>query len=192
MFHFSDKIHNAAFDESMKTTDTKQNLAAVIETQKNGIIVGRNFRSFGSTHTCCCHAEMDAIYRHLKISRKWETFHKILKRTYKVTEGALSRIPGRAANQRIQKSIDNIVSQNIKSRSPRLKRIKREKCKLYVFRFISDGKLANAKPCAECSRWIRLASTVGIDYDIYYTDDNQELKPYQYDCNHYLPADTYF
>ena len=97
MFQFSDKIHNAAFDESLKTTDTKQNLAAVIETQKNGIIVGRNFRSFGSTHTCCCHAEMDAIYRHLKISRKWEPFHNILKRTYKVTEGALTRIPGRAS-----------------------------------------------------------------------------------------------
>lgn len=75
-------------------------------------------------------------------------------------------------------------------RSP--KRVKREKCKLYVYRFISGGKLANAKPCAECSRWIQLAACVGIDYKTYYTDDDQSIQDYKYDCNQYLPSNTYF
>lgn len=70
--------------------------------------------------------------------------------------------------------------------------MKREKCKLYVYRFISDGRLANAKPCAECSRWIQMASCVGIDYEVCHTDDDQNVHTYNYDCNHYLPADTYF
>ena len=91
------KIYTAALNECSKISDTKHSMACTIV--KNGRIIttGRNFRSFGTTQTCCCHAEMDAIYRHLKISRKWETFHEILKRTYRVTEGPLTRISRRAS-----------------------------------------------------------------------------------------------
>ena len=52
--------------------------------------------------------------------------------------------------------------------------------------------MANAKPCAECSRWLRLATHVGVDYQIFYTNDDQQIQNYQYDCKTYLPSNTYF
>jgi|UniRef100_A0A6C0KGF3 deoxycytidylate deaminase len=101
VFHtsrLSYKIYNATRNESMKPSgDTKQNLACTIVKNGQIVVTGRNFRSFGTTQTCCCHAEMDAIYQHLKISRKWEMFHFILKNAYRATSGPLTRIPGKAS-----------------------------------------------------------------------------------------------
>lgn len=72
------------------------------------------------------------------------------------------------------------------------KQIKSKKYKLYVYRFLSDGDISNAKPCAECSRWMYVASIIGIDYDVYYTDDDKTLKSYDYMSTHYVPKHTYF
>lgn len=69
---------------------------------------------------------------------------------------------------------------------------KHKKYKLYVYRFLSDGELSNAKPCAECSRWMYIASLIGVDYDVYYTDDDKKLKSYDFMSTHYVPKHTYF
>ncbi len=67
------------------------------------------------------------------------------------------------------------------------------KFKFYVYRFLSTGELANAKPCAECTRWMSVAHSIGIIYDVYYTDDDQQLKYYDgEDSTHYIPKHTYF
>ena len=69
---------------------------------------------------------------------------------------------------------------------------KKKKYKLYVYRFLSDGSVCNAKPCAECSRWMYVASMMGIHYEIYHTDDDKTLKLFDYNCTHYIPKTTYF
>jgi hypothetical protein len=74
----------------------------------------------------------------------------------------------------------------------RNKHEKKEKCKLYIYRFYADGTLSNSKPCAECSRWLTLAEWVGVIYQIYYTNEKSILQPYHYDCTQYLPHHTYF
>jgi deoxycytidylate deaminase len=89
------KIQTMAFKESLKTTDTKQHFGCLIV--KNGRVIsrGHNFRSFGTSHTCCCHAEMDAIYRHLKVLGVWETFKTMLRLSYQQV-GVLTRITRKA------------------------------------------------------------------------------------------------
>lgn len=69
---------------------------------------------------------------------------------------------------------------------------RKEKYKLYIYRFYSDGTVSNSKPCAECSRWLLLAECVGVVYEIYYTDEDSVVQPYQYDWIQYLPYNTYF
>lgn len=69
---------------------------------------------------------------------------------------------------------------------------KKKKYKMYIFRFFADGTRSNAKPCAECSRWMSLAKCLGIHYEIYYTNEKEQITEYQFDCNHYLPSGTYF
>lgn len=66
---------------------------------------------------------------------------------------------------------------------------------MYIYRFFADGTLSNAKPCAECSRWMQIATCVGIHYDIYYTNENSSLSRYQKLQSHptrYQPYVTYF
>jgi hypothetical protein len=70
---------------------------------------------------------------------------------------------------------------------------KLEKYKIYVYRFFADGTLSNAKPCAECTRWMQMAACVGIKYDIYYTDENSTLSKYcKRNPTRYQPYVTYF
>jgi len=71
-------------------------------------------------------------------------------------------------------------------------RIRKLKFKLYVYRFLSSGDLANAKPCAECTRWIYTASLFGISYKVYYTNDEGGLNIFDGNCTHYIPKHTYF
>lgn len=83
--------------------------------------------------------------------------------------------------EKIQKKLNKITS-----------RPKQKKYKLYIFRFFADGTRSNAKPCAECSRWMSLVKCLGIHYEIYYTDEYEKITSYKFDCNHYLPSGTYF
>jgi deoxycytidylate deaminase len=89
------KIATTAFAESLKTTTTKQHFGCLIMKNHRVVSRGHNFRSFGATQTCCCHAEMDAIYHHMKILGMWKTFKEMLKGSYRHV-GILTRIEGKA------------------------------------------------------------------------------------------------
>jgi hypothetical protein len=52
--------------------------------------------------------------------------------------------------------------------------------------------MSNAKPCGECTRWICIAYMIGIHYDVYYTDDDEKLKRFDYNASYYMPPDTYY
>ncbi len=79
------KIEKLAYEESLseKALHTKQHFGCVILDKKKVVSRGHNFRSFGATQTCCCHAEMNAIYRHLKQLGIWKNFQTLLSLTYK-------------------------------------------------------------------------------------------------------------
>lgn len=78
-------------------------------------------------------------------------------------------------------------------KSPKkLRTQKQDRYKLYVCRFSAKGLLTNSKPCAECFRWICIARLLGIFYEVYYTDENEHINSFQYDCIEYIPQDTYF
>jgi Cytosine/adenosine deaminases len=89
------KYQTVAFKESLKTNDTKQHFGCLVVKNNRIISRGHNFRSFGTSHTCCCHAEMDAIYRHMKVLGRWESFKSILKSSY-YQVGTLTRITRKA------------------------------------------------------------------------------------------------
>lgn len=77
----------------------------------------------------------------------------------------------------------------------RVQKRKSKKYKIYIYRFFSDGTLSNAKPCAECSRWMKIATCVGIKYDIYYTNEHSSLSRYSHSHHsptRYQPYVTYF
>ena len=88
-------IENIAYRESLKTTDTKQHFGCVITKNRRILSRGHNFHAFGEK-SCCCHAEMDAIYRHLKMVDRWDDFKTALRSSYRMT-GILSRLEGRAS-----------------------------------------------------------------------------------------------
>lgn len=89
------KIQNIAFHESLKTTDTKQHFGCIILKNRRVVSRGHNFRSFGASQTCCCHAEMDAIYRHMKVLGRWESFKSLLRSSYQQV-GTLTRMTRKA------------------------------------------------------------------------------------------------
>jgi hypothetical protein len=167
----------------------KQRLECIIFNKKKIVSKGYNFHSFGKTHTCSCHAEMNAIYRHLKILDLWKNFQYLLYNSYKTTpvfhrlKGELIKVKLEEFSKRSPTKLKNKIKE------------KPQKYKMYIYRFLSDGELATAKPCSECSRWIYIASMMGIHYDIYYTDENgkmREFDSFSYDCTHYVPKHTYF
>ena len=79
------KIENVAYDESLshKVFDTKQHFGCIILDKKKVVARGHNFHSFGATQTCCCHAEMSAMYKHLKQLGMWKNFQTMLALAYK-------------------------------------------------------------------------------------------------------------
>ena len=79
------QIEKIAYIESLseKALSTKQHFGCVILDKKKIVLKGHNFRSFGSTQTCCCHAEMNAIYRHMKQLGLWKNFQTVLNLLYK-------------------------------------------------------------------------------------------------------------
>jgi len=90
-------IESAAFRESLKAEDTKQFFGCIITQGRRKIVAaGHNFRSFDNNQSCCCHAEMDAIYHHMKSLKRWRAFRSLLDVGRKMT-GTLSRIPGKAS-----------------------------------------------------------------------------------------------
>lgn len=184
------KIEDSAFKESLKTTNTKQHFGCIITKNNKIVSRGHNFRSFGTSHTCCCHAEMDAVYRHLRSLDLWRDFKNILQIAYHTT-GVLSRVAsGDLTNHKLNKMMSTLS--RICSIRNLAKTHRRQKFKLYIYRFYVDGTVSNAKPCAECSRWLKLVSCLGIHYEVFYSDGNS-MKKYQYECDHlYLPSNTYF
>ena len=167
----------------------KQQLECIIFSKKKIVSKGYNFHSFGKSHTCSCHAEMSAIYRHMKIMNIWKKFQYLLYNSYKTTP-VFHRLKG----DMIKKKLENFSRNSPTKLKDKIKE-KRQKYKMFIYRFLSDGELSTAKPCAECSRWIYIASMIGINYDTYYTDDEGQLKKFNYDyydCTHYVPKHTYF
>ena len=79
------KIEKLAYIESLaeKSELTKQHFGCIILDKKKVVARGHNFHSFGVTQTCCCHAEMNAIYRHLIQMGLWKNFQTILNLFYK-------------------------------------------------------------------------------------------------------------
>lgn len=98
---------------------------------------------------------------------------------------------GELANQQIQYAVNHRIH-FMKKREKREKREKFQKYKIYIYRFFADGTLSNAKPCAECSRWMNMATCVGIKYDIYYTNEHSNLSRSPSSPTRYQPYVTYF
>jgi tRNA(Arg) A34 adenosine deaminase TadA len=170
-------LERIAYQESLKTGDTKQFFGCLILRQKRVISKGHNFRAFDK-ESCCCHAEMDAIYRHLSQLNLWKVFYRVLKHSYRYTG--------------VMRGVAEVYSLlgSCLQKVPRIG--KKRKYKMYVYRFYSSGECSNAKPCAECTRWISIASHLGVEYDIYYTSSESTLLRFMGDCNHYSPLTTYF
>lgn len=167
----------------------KQQLECIIFSKKKIVSKGYNFHSFGKTHTCSCHAEMNAIYKHMKTLGLWKSFQYMLYNSYKITP-VFHRLKG----ETIKIQLEEFSKKSPTKLKQKLKE-KTQKYKMYIYRFLSDGEMSTAKPCAECSRWVYIASMIGINYDIYYTDDSGKLKEFDYgcyDCTHYVPKHTYF
>ncbi len=92
----------------------------------------------------------------------------------------------------VKEKLDNMINTSPSKLRDRMK-IKTQKYKLYVYRFLSSGTLSNAKPCAECTRWICTANYLGIQYKVFYTDDDEKVKPFDSrDSSNYIPKHTYF
>lgn len=60
------------------------------------------------------------------------------------------------------------------------KRSKRLKFRMYIYRFFDNGTKSLAKPCSECTRWMMIASYIGVEYEVYYTDQDTLLKKYRW------------
>lgn len=184
-------VEKLAYLESIKfkSTDMKQNFGCIIVNKRKIVSKGTNFHSFGKTQTCSCHAEMNAIYKHLKQLGVWKNFQKLLDLSYK-TIPIFHRMKGHD----VMSELDDKMNKSPK----KLKDVMRSKInlnnryKIYVYRFTSEGKLCNARPCAECTRWVYVSEMLGIYYDIYYTDDDENLKIYDFHSTQYVPKDTYF
>lgn len=180
----TDSQSSRAYENGMK-----QQLECIIFSKKKIAAKGYNFHSFGKTHTCSCHSEMNAIYKHMKILGLWKSFQYMLYNSYKTTP-VFHRLKG----ETVKKKLDEFSKKSPTKLKQKLKE-KNQKYKMYIYRFLSNGEMSTAKPCAECSRWIYIASMIGINYDIYYTDDNGKLKEFDYEyhnCTHYVPKHTYF
>ncbi len=181
------KIEQYAYKESLRQGDMKQQMGCIIFHKKKIVAKGYNFHSFGKTHTCSCHAEMNAIYKHMKILNVWKNFKFLLDVSYKTTP-VFHRLKG---FDTIKEKLDDMSRRSPTKLTDKI-REKKQKYKMYIYRFLSDGEVSNAKPCAECSRWVYVASMLGINYDIYYTNEKGNLEEFTYDCTHYVPKHTYF
>lgn len=184
-------VEKLAYLESIKfkSTDMKQSFGCIIVNKKKIVSKGTNFHSFGKTQTCSCHAEMNAIYRHLKLLGIWKNFQKMLDLSYK-TIPIFHKMKGG--------SVISTLDEKMKGSPKKLKNVicskmnMNNRYKIYVYRFTAAGKICNARPCAECTRWVYVAEMLGIYYDIYYTDDDEKLKTFDYFSTQYVPKDTYF
>jgi len=94
----------------------------------------------------------------------------------------------------VKDQLDNVMNKSPKKLLKKMKVEKIGKYKLYVYRFLTCGSLRDAKPCAECTRWIYMANSIGVHYEVYYTDDDETIKSYtDFDStHHYIPKNTYF
>jgi tRNA(Arg) A34 adenosine deaminase TadA len=89
-----ERIESIAFKESLKAVDTKQQFGCLITRNKRVVSTGHNFRAFERVTSCCCHAEMNTIYKHMKQMNKWKLYYQLLKIGYRFT-GVFSRCPGK-------------------------------------------------------------------------------------------------
>lgn len=80
--------------ESIKSFNMPHNFGCIIMKQKKVVSKGHNFYSFDKTPSCSCHAEMDAISKHMKQLNLWKNFQKLLKFAYKDT-GVFHRMEGK-------------------------------------------------------------------------------------------------
>jgi deoxycytidylate deaminase len=92
------KIEMYAYKESLNKNhvDMKQHLGCVIFNKNKIVSKGYNFHSFGKTQTCSCHAEMNAMYKHLKQLDLWKDFKFFLEKTYRGIP-VFHRMKGRAS-----------------------------------------------------------------------------------------------
>lgn len=88
------QVQKLAYEESKKTVDTKQHFGCIIMNKKKLVTRGHNFYCSGKTQTCCCHAEMDAISKHIKQLGLWKKFQTLLKFSYK-NQRVLYRMEGK-------------------------------------------------------------------------------------------------
>lgn len=158
-----------------QTFPVKHQVGCVIVRHRKVVSKGFNFHSFGKTETCMCHAEMLAIYRHMKQRNQWPTFRWLLRQSYQL----LPLVRGQSVSPSVFHG----------SRQPR----RRQKFDLIVIRVMANETLSSAKPCAECSRWIRVAYGMGVDYTVYYTDSDGTLHRFDNQTSSkYIPQSTYF
>ena len=186
-FRAYDKIERYAYTDCVNQGDMKQQLGCIIFSKKKMVSNGHNFHSFGKTHTCSFHAEMNAIYKHMKLLGLWINFRYLLYNSYKTTS-VFHRLKG----DLVKTKLDDFFKKSPTKLKKKLKE-KTQKYKMYIYRSVSNG-LSLAKPCAECYRWIYIASMIGINYDIHYTDEDGKLKKFDLKSppSQYIPINTYF
>ncbi len=88
------QIRKLAFAESQKSMNMSHRLGCIIMKQKKVISKGHNFYAFDTVPSCSCHAEMDAIAKHMKQIGLWKKFKRLLHFTYKDT-GIFRRVEGK-------------------------------------------------------------------------------------------------
>lgn len=168
--------------------DVKHQLGALIMDKTKLVVKGYNFHSFGKTQTCSCHAEMCAIYRHMRLLRLWPQFQQWLQWSYRM-------VPVFHGESDVREALDRVneVHVRYRMRCQKKKEPKSRTYRLYSCRFLSNHKLSTSKPCSECCRWIMVAHWLGIRYRVYFSTDHGTLDEWiPYDCTRYIPKNTYF
>ena len=165
--------------------DVKHQLGALIMDKTKLVVKGYNFHSFGSTQTCSCHAEMCAIYRHMRLIHQWPRFQQWLRWSYRMA----AVFHGESDVADVLHRVDQLWSRLAKKKA----RPKTRTYRLYSCRFVSNHKLSTSKPCSECCRWIMVAKWLGIRYRVYFSTDDGTLDEWTpYDCTRYIPKNMYF
>lgn len=164
-----------------KVIPTKQNFSCFLLTKRGHLLhtaVNRLPNDFRPS--CSQHAEMALIEKHLKSQGLWKPFRQLLKTSYFYTNGL--------------KKFVNFDRFEIDYRKKiRQQHIENKRFSMYIFRFLDNGNHGLAKPCVECTRWIRCAALLGIHYVVWYTDGNGNLQTFDKndEPKRYMPKEVY-
>jgi tRNA(Arg) A34 adenosine deaminase TadA len=99
------KYESEAYQTSskLKNIHTKQHFGCLITKRQRILCRSTNQMSAEHSPSCSFHAEMGAIYQHLRQLGRWEEFYTLLKYSHERT-GVFSRMEGKASE-----SVFNVI-----------------------------------------------------------------------------------